>query len=818
MTWYVVITCVFRCPPTSNELDANSPQICNPYLRTVSYLKPHLEPYYNTYAAPYVEITRPYAQKLDQKVINPASQIAKHNYLAYAAPRIERAKAFGQQQWEKSILPQVLTAQKKAQDIYGASVAPHINKASSFVEPYYGIAKDNALNVHQKHVMPAFETSKPYLRDAYGASQTLVLDTGIPYARWVWSSIVIFVDGTLWPQMRALYGDNVKPQLVMISERIAKYQEGRKLKASMDKVESSISAAMDNTETIKSATTEVTIGSSVATPMLIPETHTTSEEPASTKTSRTSEEQIAAARDKIAKDLHNWQEKFAKAADKGSEDLQERVKEIIDGLIRSEVRSDGTGLLTALNLTVEQQIIKFKSEVVKVVSNLPEEPTKSDEETAGKQLQDSIRRSANSIRDRASAVRQWHIIFEANVAQRAGAAADSTLDVLDSIRDLGLQEIGMRWAWMEGVTYKDWAKYHKLKKQFDHWRNEVREVATKHEAVEDAKKAGDAILEEAMDIAQKAAMELVRLKDVAKWKIHAHDATDNFESRAMPAGAASAASKVADNINSAGESLVGNGQATMSSVGANAADAASDVVSNASSAVMGTSQGTMESMASKATEVAAVMADSASSAVMGSSQGVVESMVSEATKSAAAIASDASAAIGQKSNSGIYDQAASSAQSVASQVDDSASSAAASIASAASFASEAVSSGTVASASSIASSASRKVFGGAMAQKVSDRAPIFDDIIDDSDEATFSEKVQGIVNNAGDRYADVTNAVSEAILGRTQGTLESVSSVASEQYSSALAAASSVLYGTTQGTAESITSVASEKYSQAVSA
>jgi hypothetical protein len=796
-------------------------------LRTVSYLKPHLEPYYHTYAAPYVEITRPYAQQLDQKVINPASQIAKHNYLTYAAPRIEHAKAYGQQQWENSILPQVLTAQKKAQDIYGASVAPHIDRASSVVEPYYEIAKDNALNVHQKHFMPAFETSKPYLRNAYGASQTFVLDTGIPYARWVWSSIIIFVEGTIWPQMRALYGDNVKPQLVMISERIAKYQEGRKLKASMDKVESSITAAM-STETIKAATTEATLGSTITTPLLIPETPTASEEPASTKTSRTSEEQIAAARDKIAKDLHNWQEKFAKAADKGSEDLQERVKEIIDGLIRSEVKSDGAGLLTALNLTVEQQSIKFKSEVVKIVSNLPEEPTTSDEETAATELQDSIRQSANSIRDRASAVRQWHINFEAHVAQRAGAAADSTLDVLDSIRDLGLQEIGMRWAWMEGVTYKDWAKYHKLKKQFDHWRNEVRDVATNHEVIEDAKKAGDAILEEAMDIAQKAAKELVRLKDVARWKIHARDATNNFESRTMPAVVVSAASSIADNINIANDNIVGSGQATMNLVAAKAADAAADVaadvVSGASSAVMGTSQGTIESMASKATEAAAGVTNSASSAVMGSSQAVVESMVSEATESAASMASDASAAIGQKPSSNLHDQAASSAQSVASQVDDSASSAAASIASAVAsataFVREAVSSsgsvasGTVASASSIVSS--RKVFGGAMAQKVSESAPIFDDIIDESDEATFSEKVQGIINDAGDKYADVTNAVSEAILGRSQGTMESVSSVASEQYSSALAAASSVLYGTKQGTAQSITSVASEKYSQAV--
>ena len=105
-----------------------------------------------------------------------------------------------------------------------------------------------------------------------------------------------------------------------------------------------------------------------------------------------------------------------------------------------------------------------------------------------------------------------------------------------------------------------------------------------------------------------------------------------------------------------------------------------------------------------------------------------------------------------------------------------------------------------------------------MAQEVAASTPIFDDIIDDSEDATFSKKVQSAVNDAGDKYADVTKAVSEALLGRPQGTMESVSSVASEQYSSALAAASSVLYGTTKGTAESITSVASEKYDQAVSA
>jgi hypothetical protein len=687
----------------------------------------------------------------------------------------------GQQQWEKTLLPQVQSAQKKAHEIYGASIAPHVEKASSMAEPYYGLAKDNALDIHKKHIMPAFETTKPYLRDAYAFSQALLVNTGIPYAQWAWSSLLIFVDGTLWPQARALYGDNVKPQLVMISERIAKYQEGRKLKASMDKVESSMSAASETTS-------QSTVA---ATPEIIPETLTPSEESPPAKTKLSGEEQIAAARGQIAADLHTWQEKFAKAADKGSEDLQERVRELVKGLMNSEVDGEGRGLLTALNKTVENEMASFKSKIVAVVSALPSDPSTSDDETAEKEIQDDIRQRANSIRERAAAIRQWHTKFETTIAKRAKAAADTTLDVLDGIRDLGLQEIGMRWAWMDGVTYKDWAKYHELKKQFENWRNEVREVATKHEILGEAKKTANVILEDAMDTAKDAAMELVRLKDVGKWKIHARDATDDFESRAMPAAAASAASKIADSVNVASEGIVASGKSTM------------------------------DSFVSEAGEAAAEAANTASSAVMGSSHGTVESVASQATRSVAGMASDASAAMMGESSSGVIADVADSAQSVSSQVGDSASALADTIVSAPSQVKEAVSPSSAdatSSASSIVASASSKVFGGAMAQEVSASTPIFDDVIDESDEATFSEKVQSVVNDAGDKYADVSRAVSEALLGTTQGTMESASSVASAQFSSALAAASSVLYGTTQGTAESVTSIASGKYSQAVSA
>jgi hypothetical protein len=807
--WYVIIVALFQCPSSITELNESSPRICKPYINARSHIQPYLQPYYDTYAGPYVERARPYAEQLNQRVVSPAAKIAQQNYDKYAAPRLDQVKAYGQQQWQKTVVPQVVLAQKKASELYDASVAPHVKKASSVAEPYYGAARDNAINVHQKHIIPVIDTSTPYLVRGYNSTKEFALTIGLPYLQRAWSSLVIFVDGTLWPKVKGLYGDNVKPQLVMISERIAKYQEGRKMKAVMDEVESFIEASsatitMASSQTGLSASLESFLGQT-----------STMQEPSASPTPLTSEEQLAAAKEQIASDLHTWQEKFAVAADKGSEDLAERVREIVESLMSSGIEGEGKGFATALNKTSDLEMGNAKSSINSAVSQLPDDASSSDIEKAEKTILDSIRASGLTIRNRANAVRQWYNKFEAEINQRATAAADSTLDVLDSIRDLGLQEIGMRWAWMEGVTYKDWAKYHELKKQFEEWRSEVRDVALKHEILDKAKKAAESIVEDCMELAADAAKELARLKDVGKWKVAARDSSDDFDTRVVPAAAASAASEVAEHLQAASESILGTSQGTVESIASQATDTIGSAASSASAAVIGTEQGNAESIISKATNVA----KEASSTILGeTSKGHIDiasssvssaaSVVSESASSATNALRESAPSVGESATSAVSDASSMiSHQSFTPEIADSSSLPEESFASAASS-----------SVNSVASAASQKVFAGAMAQQVSSKGPILDDIIDESEGSTYSEKIQSVVSEAGDRYADVTKAVSEALFGTTKGTVESVTSLASEQYSSALAAASSVLYGSTPGTGESIASVASAKYSDAVAA
>lgn len=473
------------------------------------------------------------------------------------------------------------------------------------------------------------------------------------------------------------------------------------------------------------------VSSSIASSHAVqsPDSVSTSEVSAGTASAPTPEDEAEKNREKIESDLKNWQEKFAKAADKGAEDLEERLKEITDHQIQSQVHGVGRSLVIQLEESSASETKKLKEIIKDIIGNISSDKSNEDFERAENELSKATRSAGLAVKAKAEALRSWRKTFEDETLSLIQAASKSTLEVIDNIRDLGLQEIGMRWAWMEGVTYKDWSDYHLLKKTFDKSRNQVEEVALDHDGLRKTSEAAAEVENQGMLVAEDAAVGLGKLKEVGKWKIHAGDLSDDFSTKYIPAGAAAIGSDIIDKFNAASE------------------------------AVIGTPVPAYESVASVASE----NLDSAASAV---SKAIIKSST---------------------------------------PLTESASSAMSSIGSSASFA---------------ASVASKKIFAGAMAQRVGKQEPILDDELVDDNEETYSEKLKNIVDKVGDRYADVTKAVSDALLQQKTegGSAQSLSSIADERYSRALAAASSVLYGTQQGTAESITSVAGNKYAEAVAA
>ena len=816
LVWYTIVTALFRCPSSLSDLTDDSPQVCKTYLNVRSHLAPYFEPYYHSYAAPYVNKARPYVEKFNEQIYDPTLNYGKQSYEAYGAPRFNQVREFSQEKWDTILKPQIDTAQAQAKQQYDSNVAPQVSRASAVASPYFTSSRESVSHIYSTRLLPAYEAFRPYVEKTYAFGHKLAVDTGLPYAQTAWASSVVFFDRTFWPKLRILYGENVEPQLVRIGERLGRYRDGKKLKAAMEDSESSTQ--------VSSMASSL---SSVAAPVLPTQspgsTATAESQAASASTSLTLEQEAEQTREKIESDLKNWQDKFAKAADKGTEDLEERLKEITDRQIENRVRGVGEALIIQLEESASSEVTKLKSEIQTLVKRSSEGYGDIDIGKASLHLSQVTRNAGLAVKEKGEAFRSWKKNYDQETRSLVSKASNSTLEVIDNIRDLGLQEIGLRWAQMEGVTYKDWSKYHEVKKTFDEWREKVEAVARDHEGLKKSEEASGELDLKGMACAEHAAKELARLKEVGQWKIEAGDASDDFSTKYLPAKAAAVGQEAAKKASFASkkieEKIIGAPQSTVKSTVSGATQKASDAASKISSVIVGTEPGATEHASSQVFEAASDASEKVSEAVAGTTKPRAESVVSAAKDKADKVASDASQAI-IGTPTPAYESVASkpteSAASAASAASEAVSGSSASLTEGASDIAGSISS----SASSMASQASKKVPGGAMAQEVGEQKPIFDDIISDDEDATYSEKLHSMVGQAGDKYAEVTKAVSEALAKATstQGTVESASSVADEQYSKALSAASSALYGTQQGTAESATSVAAGKYAQAVSA
>jgi hypothetical protein len=225
LTWYTIFTILFQCPASLDACDQSSPRICKPYFQLKHAVSPRLEPYYDAYAAPYVELVRPYYNTVDERVIAPSWRYAKK----HGAPRLQQAQGFAVAQWKKNAQPQIAKYQGLATAKYDETLAPHVNAAGAAVAPYYDIARTNALQTYHEVLLPSYQYVYPYAQQGYAAASVFATGTAVPAALWTWNKTYVFLDGTVWPQLRVIYVENVEPQLVKIGKRLGRYNSEKKL-------------------------------------------------------------------------------------------------------------------------------------------------------------------------------------------------------------------------------------------------------------------------------------------------------------------------------------------------------------------------------------------------------------------------------------------------------------------------------------------------------------------------------------------------------------------------------------------------------------
>ncbi|PLB33948.1 uncharacterized protein BDW47DRAFT_113126 [Aspergillus candidus] len=517
--WYALLTPFFRCPSQLSELDGFSPRVCQPYLIARSHIEPHVLPYYNAYAAPYVDTARPYVQVAHDKIYIPAASVAKTSYDEYGAPALHQAQVYGKQQWETQVVPHINSAKGSACALYQAHVAPHADHVTALISPYRQKANAAFRSVCDQYIVPFYAHSRPFIGKTYTSGQDILTTSVLPYAQSTWSSAIYLANHELWPRIAGLYSENVEPQLVKIGQRLAIYREGKPLRSVVGGADSSSDPTGSTTPT-SIETSQYVASATPSSAPITPPAHSWSPE-----------EKAADARARIDSDISTWQERFIVAADQGAKDLADQIENLVEEYTKSDAKAYGESLATALNTTIESELTAAKSRMNELAGFLPFEDAPEEEEVAQEEFAKDIREAAITIRDHAHALREWHRSFDQELVGRVSTIVKSTLNVLDSVRDVGLQEIGIRWASMDEVTYKDWARYHALKTRFEDWKDEFNTAGLQNSKLEELRIVADEILSYGMDTAEAAAKELARLKDVGKWKIAAREVNDDFETR-----------------------------------------------------------------------------------------------------------------------------------------------------------------------------------------------------------------------------------------------------------------------------------------------
>ncbi|KAK4180220.1 hypothetical protein QBC36DRAFT_41607 [Triangularia setosa] len=572
LTWYSIITILFRCPATLDACDENSPPVCKPYFQVKHAVAPHLEPYYDAYAAPYIELARPYHNTVDEKVITPAWGYAKQ----YGAPRVEQAQVYGKAQWEKTVQPRITKIQHLAKTQYDQTIAPHLDQLSAAVGPYYEIVRTNSLQTYHEFLLPSFQFAQPYALQAYHATSDFALGTVAPTCAWAWNKTTLFLDSTVWPHLKAIYVENVEPQLVKIGKRLGRYSSstnGTKKSVPKSVGDSTPSFSSKTTSSFVKPTPSASSATSVAassTPSSkvgrskakdVPEAHRSKSSvdpitPPDTAEQVENEDPVRrAARETVAADLKDWQERYAKAADEGAAEIDERVQEIAKRMIRRNARITGKALLDQLQGATVSELVQLRAEILEIIGAVNDQQLSTEDAQA--EIVQAVRHAGMAIKEKAQAVRNWREEYEAELQASITQAAETHFTVLQGIRDLALQKIGMKWAWTDGITYKDWAKYHLLKSRFDEWKGDLEKLIVTHPSLEAAQVEGANIEDEAMKFAATTAKELGRLKQVANWKLVAGDETEEFDSTLtqQAAEAIEAVKLAAANVvNKAGES------------------------------------------------------------------------------------------------------------------------------------------------------------------------------------------------------------------------------------------------------------------------
>lgn len=305
----------------------------------------------------------------------------------------------------------------------------------------------------------------------------------------------------------------------------------------------------------------------------------------------------------IEEDLAGWAKKFKDSQAKTVDDLNAEINKISTEAKAKKV-SYVEKEIAALENLVDAEFKNIKKATIKITSKLSPASGAEEKQAALDSLFSTTRDAGIKIRDKAQEQRLESQKYLATIYDDVAAAADNNLEVFDSVLDLSMQELGMKWAWMDHVSYKAWRRYHAMKKDFEDLKREVVTAAQHNQKLVDVTRWVEGDWEgKATDVAKDAAEELKRLKRVSKRKIELADSSDDFSDSILPVIVEKAGQQVLKKVEEIKEAFHGEPEKEgLEKIFEDVKGAAESVAGKVSAAVIGTKQPATESIVSVARE------------------------------------------------------------------------------------------------------------------------------------------------------------------------------------------------------------------------
>ncbi|KAK6341114.1 hypothetical protein TWF696_008204 [Orbilia brochopaga] len=517
---YSLYQYIWTCPKDGSDTRL----ICDIGDHTLDIIEPplydaydnYIEPYYAEYLSPYVGKATPHITLAYNRYVYPSYTYAVTQFEQHGRPQLVKVQKAAQAQYTRSIAPHVKVLEAKGWKLYDAYLADWVATGREAYGAYAPVAQKYAKQgydfaLEQAH--PYYIAALPYLKTVW--------TQGIETAGWVG------VEGKGWVARR--WGMHVEPQLWRIQERLG--LRGFAKNATPVKESEPTPRHHSNPN---ASSSDIRPDSNIETEDRRPPAEAPNGQDGEEPVAKSSAEQIQAAREKVEGDLAAWATKFEEAATTASNTVTRELNILCEKVMKEQTPIS-TDLLKTLDDGVAREFFNFEDGVLKLLDS----PAEHKYVMVG--YEGLVGRTNSDLKRRYAQIAEHTETFLMDTYQNTAKIVDAALADMDQVHDLGMQELGMKWAWMDGITYKDWARYHDLKKDFPALKTKVIRSGQGHKGLREVTDYAKSINDAATEVFNVAKAEIAKLEKQARKRLE--DAGVEKEKKATSAGANADAAK-----------------------------------------------------------------------------------------------------------------------------------------------------------------------------------------------------------------------------------------------------------------------------------